>query len=75
MTKYKNLSGNSGVYSYEYGNDYIRVEFTSGGRYLYTDSVTGSENVSCMKELADAGEGLATFISRNVRKKYAKKEK
>ena len=30
MERYKNLSGKSGIYRYEIGNDYIRVQFSSG---------------------------------------------
>ena len=64
MEPYKNLSGDSGVEAYELGTDFIRVQFRSGGLYLYTYETAGKENVETMKEHATAGRGLATFISQ-----------
>lgn len=73
MKPYKNLSGNSGVLAYEIGEDYIKVKFRDGDVYLYNYSVTGKFNVERMKELAEEGKGLSTFISRNVRDDYTAK--
>ena len=74
MTRYKNLGGNSGVVAYEYGDDYIRVEFKDGAMYLYTYESADPDNIEEMKQLAENGQGLNSFINRIVRKKYAKKE-
>ena len=63
LQPYANLSGNSGVTAFEAGSDHIRVEFQHGRAYLYTYASIGRENVERMKELALAGEALATFIS------------
>ena len=65
MKPYENLSGNSGVEAYELGPDFIRVRFRSGGTYLYTYENVGEENVEKMKELAESGRGLATFINQH----------
>jgi hypothetical protein len=67
MTIYKNT--NSGVNAYEFGPGYIITKF---GRqyYLYSNGVTGIENIKRMKELAVIGEGLSSFISRNIGKNY-----
>ena len=73
MKRYKNLSGNSGVLAYETGEDYIKVKFRDGDVYLYNYTVTGRDNVERMKELAEEGRGLSTFISRYVRDRYAEK--
>lgn len=59
--------------AYEIGEDYIKVKFRSGGVYLYNYSAPGRDNVERMKELATAGKGLSTFISRYVREDYAAK--
>lgn len=75
MQLYKDLDGDSGVYAYEYGADYIRVIFTTGAIYLYTYKSAGAENIEQMKKLADYGDGLNAFINSQVRKKYEKKEK
>ncbi|MFZ7101509.1 MAG: hypothetical protein ACOWWO_02490 [Peptococcaceae bacterium] len=31
MERYKDIDGDSGVTGYEYGADYIRVQFSTGG--------------------------------------------
>lgn len=74
MEPYKNLNGDSGVAGFENGSDYIRVQFKDGSVYLYTYASAGSSNIEEMKRLAVAGRGLNSFINKNVRKRYAKKE-
>ena len=75
MEQYKNLGGDSGVFAYEIGSDFIRVEFNDGAIYLYTYESTGSEKIESMKELSNEGEGLNAFINTSVRKAYASKER
>lgn len=66
MERYKNLSGKSGIYRYEIGNDYIRVQFSSGQTYKYSYSgKAGSLHVEKMKSLARRGSGLNSYI-RNI---------
>jgi len=69
--RYRNLSGNSGVVSYETGPDWIAVTFRGGTTYLYDESEPGSEAVEKMKRLAAAGRGLSTYISQHVGERYA----
>ena len=73
MERYKNFGGKSGVSAYEIGAESITVQFTSGAVYLYTYKSAGSSNIEEMKSLAVAGQGLNSFISRNVRKGYETK--
>jgi len=75
MEQYRNLTGNSGVKSYEIGADYITIEFNDGAIYRYTHASAGKENVERMKGLARAGQGLSTFVSTTVSKLYERKEK
>lgn len=70
MGKYRNISGNSGVYSYEIGNDCIRVQFSSGQTYSYSYKKAGNHNVEKMKSLARKGSGLNSFINEYVKIKY-----
>lgn len=70
MKKYANLNGSSGVDAYEYGSDYIRVQFTTGAVYTYSYASAGSENIETMKVLADSGRGLNSFINKYVKFKY-----
>lgn len=70
---YSNLGGDSEVVAYEVGPDSIRVQFSDGAVYLYTNASAGSSNVGHMKRLARSGRGLNAFINTNVRKAYARK--
>lgn len=72
MQNYQNSGGNSGVYAYEIGPDYITVKF-SGNQKLYTYSYNGGagrENVENMKELAEKGSGLNSYINKYVKDLY-----
>ena len=73
MTRYKDLSGGSGVVSYKTGPDHIAVEFKSGDMYLYTYKKPGKVAVEEMKKLAASGRGLSTFISQQVHDRYEAK--
>ncbi len=75
MEPYRNITGNSGVTAYEIGPDYITIEFSDGAVYRYTYASAGAENVERMKGLAEAGQGLNTFISTTVSKLYERKER
>ena len=74
MTTYKNLSGESGVIAYEILDDGIRVQFVSEEIYYYSYDSTGEEQVEKMKELAEKGRGLATYISQHIRQNFEYKE-
>lgn len=73
MKRYRNLDGNSGVTAYECGDGFIRIRFVHGDTYEYTDAATGREHVANMQQLARAGRGLATYVSRFVHDDYARK--
>lgn len=75
MERYKDIDGDSGVAAYEIGTDYIRVQFKDNSVYLYTYASAGSNNIEQMKRLAEAGDGLNAFINKNVKKRYARKER
>ena len=70
MEPYKNLSGNSGVESFEIGPDFVRVQFHDEPPYLCTDQSVGHENVERMKHLDRSGTGLSTFISQHPEVRY-----
>lgn len=74
MELYKSFSGKSGVDSYENGPDYIIVKFSTGAIYTYTNKSAGAENITHMKQLAQKGEGLNSFINKNVKNLYERKE-
>jgi len=67
MKTYKNLSGNSGVVAYEIGRTFIKIKFEGeSGIYTYDYKRPGKQIVEHMKTLALQGEGLSTYISREV---------
>ena len=73
MVRYQN--GESGVQFYDCGDDFIRIQFADGTVYLYTYGSAGSSNIEEMKRLAQIGKGLNTFINKNVRGNFAKRER
>lgn len=73
MEIYRDIDGNSGVSAYEVGNDFIIVQFTKGGKYLYNYSITGSNHVQHMISLARTGNGLNGYINRYAKHSYARK--
>lgn len=73
MKQYKNLSGSSNIVAYQMGNDSIKVKFSDGLVYLYTNVSAGNQHIEEMKKLALAGEGLNSYIGRVIKKDYADK--
>jgi hypothetical protein len=73
MKKYGDPCGNSGVSTYEIGDDSIRVRFKSGDIYVYDYRSAGRASIERMKRLAEEGTGLTTYISQHVRENYAEK--
>ncbi len=73
MREYKDIGGDSGVAAFESNHDAIAVTFKDQSKYLYTLSSVGPIHLANMKRLAEKGDGLNSYINRNVRKKYAAK--
>ena len=67
MKPYRNITGKSGVQSYDYGDDWIEVRFKSGENrnYRYESSKIGTAHLETMKRMADAGIGLNAYINSN----------
>ncbi len=72
MKSYRDINGDSGISAYEYGDDWISVQFKHGGIYTYRSSRISSLHIATMKRLADAGDGLNAYINTNpdVKKGY-----
>ncbi|WP_129715639.1 hypothetical protein [Pedobacter sp. SYP-B3415] len=73
MKKYANEHGDSGVTGYEAGSGFIRVRFVNGITYEYTNASAGAANIKAMTRCAEAGRGLATYIQRHVKDRFARK--
>ena len=72
MEQYANLGGDSNVVAFEIGQGSITIQFKDGAVYLYTNQSAGVAHVAEMQRLARAGQGLNSYISRFVKKGYAK---
>jgi len=73
MKRYQDLSGRSGVTAYKAFDEAITVLFQDGALYLYDYAATGRRDVEEMKRLADAGRGLASYISQVVKERHARR--
>jgi len=73
MKKYYDITGTSGVTSYETDDESITVEFNHEAVYRYTYASAGKPAIEKMKRLAAEGKGLSTYISTSVREKYESK--
>lgn len=73
MIRYQNLSGDSGIRSFEIDNNHIIIQFLNGATYRYGYKNPGRGHVEQMKKLARAGRGLATYINKHVRENYEDK--
>lgn len=71
--RYDNRSGHSGVAGYALVGEGIAVKFANGAVYLYDRACPGRTHVARMKQLAREGAGLATYISRRVGQRYARR--
>ncbi len=73
MTPYRDIDHDSGVAAFDIGPSYIDVQFKSGAVYRYSSASVGANNLAHMIQLAEAGEGLNSFINRVVLKKYERR--
>jgi hypothetical protein len=70
MRPYGGHAKSRGVIAYEVGPESIDVEFTSGWVYRFSYEKPGALRVERMKQLAESGHGLSTFISKHVKNRY-----
>jgi len=70
MKIYQNLSGKSTITFYEIGQQRIVVQYKNGSAHLYNQATSESLNFDIMKDLAQTGLGLHTFITRFVDNSY-----
>ena len=73
MALYQNEGGDSGIRSYQILPTCIIITFSTNVSYEYTYQSVGSNNIETMKSLAIQGEGLNSFINKNVKFKYSRK--
>ena len=71
LKRYRRLGGDSGVVAYAVSDDRIDVQFVDGTVYTYSYASTGRDRVEQMKQLAQSGQGLSTYISQHVGSDYA----
>jgi hypothetical protein len=79
MQKYSSDDHESGVVAYSIGDRDIKILFPSdkdGQPFVYTYSYfkPGKKHVEEMKKLAVKGSGLTTYINKNIRGKYERRD-
>jgi macrodomain Ter protein organizer (MatP/YcbG family) len=73
MERYTNSGGDSGVSAYEIGSDYIIVKFSDSTRtYRYSYRKAGQNHVENLKQLAQSGNGLNSYVNKHVKNLYDK---
>ncbi|MEK6396652.1 MAG: hypothetical protein V4734_01070 [Terriglobus sp.] len=72
---YRKVRGASGVVAYAVVDDAMHIQFRNGDVYVYTPAATGRLHLKVMKQLARAGAGLSTYVSRQVKDRYTLKYK
>ena len=70
MRQYGEHTRRHGVRAFEIQEDAIDFEFSSGWIYHFSYQKPGAPRVERMKQLAESGHGLSTFINRHVRNRY-----
>ncbi len=71
--RYKNVGGKSKVAKYNIEKDGVTIVFTDASCYRYTNQSASPAHIAKMKELAQAGKGLDTFIESTVKDRYLRK--
>ncbi|MEZ2346547.1 hypothetical protein [Terriglobus sp. RCC_193] len=61
--------------AYAIVDDAMHIQFQNGDVYVYTPAATGRLHLKVMRQLARAGAGLSTYISRQIRDRYSLKYK
>lgn len=71
FVNYKDIDGDSDVYQYEIGPDYISVKFNDNQKiYKYSYATAGKYHVENMKRLAEHGYGLNSYIMNYCKHSY-----
>ena len=52
MKTYRDIDGDSGIAAYDYGDDWIKVQFKGGNTCEYQASKIGQAHIAAMKALA-----------------------
>jgi len=65
LKPYSNLSGDSGVESFDFTDTAIKVKFHKNSKIYVYDQSSNGHHISIMKQLANNGRGLSTYIAKN----------
>lgn len=75
MRRRKKNESDGLVKHYEIGDDFVKIELSSGANLLYTYESAGKNNIEEMKRLALLGDGLNSYINTCVKNKHEIEEK
>lgn len=65
MKPYHNPESGIEAFDYSNGNDWIHVRYKGGKTYEYRSPPLASHHIAKMKELAESGDELNTYINNN----------
>jgi hypothetical protein len=73
MEIYNDIGSDSGVVSFQTSPESISIRFKKSDQvYKYTYATAGAKNIEAMKLRALSGDGLHSYIMRNVQNKFVK---
>lgn len=73
MQLYADIDGDSGVHGFEIKDTSITVWFSGSQKsYTYSYQSAGQSHVDKMKLLALSGDGLNSYINKNVKSKFVR---
>ena len=75
MKIYMDFAADAGVDAYDYGRDWIRVQFRDGAIYEYTRDSAGEQVIEDMKHRALLGRDLKAYIDANAKLLYSRQLK
>lgn len=66
MKIYMNFAADSGIDAYDYGHDWVQIQFKDGSIFEYTRGSAGSQIIEAMKSRALLGKDLYSFIQTHA---------
>ena len=75
LENYMDLSGGGGITGYKFLQKGIILQCKLKDLYLYDFNKPGKQHIEQMKIVAEEGQGLTTYVNKNVRDNYSEKPK
>ncbi len=73
MKIYMNFTEDAGVDAYDYGKDWVWVQFKNGSVYEYTQDSVGEQVIKGMRDRALLGRDLNPYIEKYAKSGYSRR--